>query len=495
MKDTLQKGFLRVVLSLITVFMLVVQVAYGASLDITWDANTESDLAGYYVYYGTASGDYGTPIDVGDVTEYELTGLDEGVRYYVAITVYDTADNESEMSDEESGVPPDTQDPTVTITIPTSSASYSTGSSTITLGGSSSDNVGVTQVSWVNSMGGSGTASGTTSWSAPGISLQEGDNVITVTAQDAAGHTGTDIITVTYSPPDTQDPTVTITTPTSSTSYSTSNSTVSLGGTASDNVGVTQVSWANSTGGSGTATGTASWSVSSISLQEGDNVITVTARDAEGNTGNDSITVTYTPPDTQDPTITITSPTSSSSYNTSNSTVSLGGSSSDNVGVTQVSWANNRGGSGTASGTTTWSVSSISLQEGDNVITVTARDAEGNTGTDIITVTYTPPDTQDPTVTITVPTEDPGFITTDSTLTLGGSSSDNVGVTQVRWINSQGGSGTATGTIMWSADSIPLVCGEHNIITVTAEDAGGNTGIDTLTVNVGPCKPGGLVVQ
>jgi hypothetical protein len=68
-------------------------------------------------------------------------------------------------------------------------------------------------------------------------------------------------------------------------------------------------------------------------------------------------------------------------------------------------------------------------------------------------------------------------------------------VTQVRWVNNRGGSGIATGTLMWSADSIPLLCGEHNIITVTAEDEAGNTGTDTLTVNVRPCKPGDLVVQ
>ena len=93
---------------------------------LTWNANSESDLDGYNVYYGTSPGNYGDPIDVGDVTEYELTGLDEGVRYYVAITAYDTSDNESEKSDEENGVVPDSQDPTVTITNPTSSANYST---------------------------------------------------------------------------------------------------------------------------------------------------------------------------------------------------------------------------------------------------------------------------------------------------------------------------------------------------------------------------------
>ena len=103
-----------------------------------------------------------------------------------------------------------------------------------------------------------------------------------------------------------------------------------------------------------------------------------------------------------------------------------------------------------------------------------ARDAANNTGSDSITVTYTPPDTQNPTVTITIPTPSPGYDTTDSAITLGGSSSDNVGVTEVRWINNRGGSGTASGTIMWSADLVPLSCGEDNIITITAEDEAGN---------------------
>jgi Divergent InlB B-repeat domain len=55
--------------------------------------------------------------------------------------------------------------------------------------------------------------------------------------------------------------------------------------------------------------------------------------------------------------------------------------------VTQVSWASDRGGSGTASGTTNWSASGIALQSGANVLTVSARDAAGNTGTATLTVT------------------------------------------------------------------------------------------------------------
>ncbi len=102
--------------------------------------------------------------------------------------------------------------------------------------------------------------------------------------------------------------------------------------------------------------------------------------------------------------MTITAPTSAATHTASATPLSLGGTASDNVAVTQVTWINDRGGSGTATGTTSWSVSGIVLQSGQNVLTVTARDAAGNTSTDTLTVTYTPPDTTLPTVTITTPT-------------------------------------------------------------------------------------------
>ncbi|MHB1143259.1 MAG: Ig-like domain-containing protein, partial [Sulfuricaulis sp.] len=182
----------------------------------------------------------------------------------------------------------------------------------------------------------------------------------------ADGNTSTDTGTAGSSSPttptDTTQPSVTITGPVNASSYSTSSATLSLSGSASDNVGVTQVTWVNSRGGSGTASGTTSWNTGSISLQGGSNTLTVTARDAAGNTRTDSLVVTYsttTPGDTTAPGVTISSPTSSAAYTTSSGTLSLGGSASDNVGVTQVTWSNNRGGSGTAGGTTSWSVGSI----------------------------------------------------------------------------------------------------------------------------------------
>lgn len=374
---------------------------------------------------------------------------------------------------------PDTTAPTITITSPTSNSTYSTSASSVTLAGTASDAVGVTSVTWTNDRGGSGTASGTTSWSTGAIALQTGANVITVTARDAAGNTRTDVLTVTRTSGDTTAPTVTIQSPTSGTTYTTNQSSIALQGTASDNVGVTQVTWSNSRGGSGTASGTTNWSVGSISLQTGSNVITIRARDAAGNSSTDVLTVTR---DTTAPSITINSPTSNSTYSTSASSITLGGTASDSVGLAQVTWTNSRGGSGTASGTTSWSTGSIALQAGSNVITVTARDTAGNTSTDVITVTRTTGDTQAPTVTITAPTSSSTYSTLSSSINLRGTASDNVGVTQVTWSNNRGGSGTASGTTSWNAGTVSLQRGT-NVLTVTARDAAGNTSTDTLTVN------------
>ena len=114
-------------------------------------------------------------------------------------------------------------------------------------------------------------------------------------------------------------------------------------------------------------------------------MLTVTAQDAAGNTATASVTVSGV--DAMLPTVTITSPTSSSTYSTSSSPLTLEGTASDNNAVTQVTWVNSRGGSGTASGTTSWTASGIPIQPGTNVLTVTAQDAAGNnTATASVTV-------------------------------------------------------------------------------------------------------------
>ncbi len=94
--------------------------------------------------------------------------------------------------------PSDVTPPVVTITSPTSADTHLVGVPLVDLSGTASDAVGVTGVTFANSLGASGSCTGTTSWTCAAIVLTEGINIITVTASDAASNTGTDILTVTY---------------------------------------------------------------------------------------------------------------------------------------------------------------------------------------------------------------------------------------------------------------------------------------------------------
>jgi hypothetical protein len=67
-------------------------------------------------------------------------------------------------------------------------------------------------------------------------------------------------------------------------------------GTASDNVGVVKVTWTDSIGDTGNATGTTSWQTAAIPMFVGTNTITIRAYDAAGNCGWRSVTVTRVNP-------------------------------------------------------------------------------------------------------------------------------------------------------------------------------------------------------
>lgn len=88
-------------------------------------------------------------------------------------------------------------------------------------------------------------------------------------------------------------PTVRITSPPTDGAYRTMNSKIIVTGTASDNVGVVSVMWANSRGGAGTSLlGTSSWATSPIDLKMGENILTITVSDAAGNVKTVTFTVT-----------------------------------------------------------------------------------------------------------------------------------------------------------------------------------------------------------
>jgi hypothetical protein len=93
------------ILSALLLFLALFPTRLAASvLTLAWDSNTEWDLDGYKIYYGTRSRDYDSVIDVGDTTYHTIRGLEPETRYYLALTAYDISYNESDFSGEVSGV-------------------------------------------------------------------------------------------------------------------------------------------------------------------------------------------------------------------------------------------------------------------------------------------------------------------------------------------------------------------------------------------------------
>jgi hypothetical protein len=90
--------------------------------------------------------------------------------------------------------------------------------------------------------------------------------------------------------PDVTLPTITITYPTARQKFTTA--TVTVRGTASDNVGLSKVQVKVGSGAWQTATGTTSWS-KPVTLVKGSNKITARATDTSGNYKDASVTVTY----------------------------------------------------------------------------------------------------------------------------------------------------------------------------------------------------------
>src|SRR5512137_895255 len=80
--------------------ILTPSAVHAAEVNLAWDPNTEPDVAGYKVYYGLGSRNYDHVMDVGNSTSCVVTGLEQGRTYYFAATAVNTANIESDFSNE-----------------------------------------------------------------------------------------------------------------------------------------------------------------------------------------------------------------------------------------------------------------------------------------------------------------------------------------------------------------------------------------------------------
>lgn len=81
-------------------------IGFAAGVTLAWDASS-GEVNGYRIYYGTSQGTYPSSVDTGNVTEYALTGLQDGTTYYFVARAYNDF-GESENSNEVSWTSPET---------------------------------------------------------------------------------------------------------------------------------------------------------------------------------------------------------------------------------------------------------------------------------------------------------------------------------------------------------------------------------------------------
>lgn len=104
----------KIIVAVISVSVLVVSVILFFALTknngqatLTWNPNTEANLAGYKVYYGTEprkgdcpDGGYLTMIEIGKDPTYQFKNLGNNSTYYFSVTSYNSTGKESCFSGE-----------------------------------------------------------------------------------------------------------------------------------------------------------------------------------------------------------------------------------------------------------------------------------------------------------------------------------------------------------------------------------------------------------
>jgi hypothetical protein len=179
------------------------------------------------VFWGITPGSYTSWHDVGSALTFVIPNAVGGQRYFIAVSAYNALGVVGPPSSEVSAIFPtatapldptatapfgptaptaptapidaasseDHTPPTVVITVPTTQRQHHTLDSAVMIGGTASDDTGISSIRWQNSRGGEGRATGTDAWIAS-IPLHSGSNAVSITAIDLAGNSANRKITI-----------------------------------------------------------------------------------------------------------------------------------------------------------------------------------------------------------------------------------------------------------------------------------------------------------
>ena len=339
-------------------------LCYSASVTLSWQKSDDLSISGYNIYYSTDSRSYGIPVFVGKVNSYVLDGLDEGTKYYFAITAVDSAENESGFSTEvvkEISALPVLESP-VTDTSIVSNLSVNSGRDYTVNSGLSDE-----ALAFIDHA--------TYQYNSVPDALK-GAVYIQTAQRDRYREGEEEVLSFNIN----------------------KNATIYV---VHDDRITTKPAWLSDFVDTGydfnfykkSSVYSKEFLAGRVTLGGNgfspDNMYTVII--SEGGSEGGSIEGSIDTVDTTSPSIVITSPVSDGSYETDQPYISLSGTGSDNIGVTTVTWANSEGGSGSATGTKNWTISDVTLVEGDNNITLMAMDAADNKASKSLVVTYTSP--------------------------------------------------------------------------------------------------------
>ena len=369
-------------------------------------------------------------------------------------------------------------DPVVTITAPLSGAVFDQGQPIELVGSATDVPDGLLtggQLVWTSAVVGVIGSGERVTFSNAALGVHQ----LVLSATDRTGHTGLASVSVTVVRPGTnRPPAVTISAPLAGAVLTVGTPVVMQGAAVDPEDGAlagASLRWASSvTGNLGTGASV------TATLPQGVHTLTLTATDSMGAAASASVVVSVNQPNNQPPAATITQPVGMQTI-FEGASLGLAGSGVDPedgaLTGTALSWSSSRDGLlGTGS---TLTVSALTV--GDHVITLTARDSGGNTGTATLSVRVLAMN-RAPTVVVTAPATGASVVAGASVAFTASANDPEDGAltgASVRWTSSRDGSLGTGAALTTSALSV----GVHTI-TVTATDSGGRSASASITFTV-----------